>query len=42
MKVEPIQTAVEMFTIAINASGAKGTLTMDWENTRASIAIEAK
>ena len=42
MKVEPIQTAVEMFTIAIKASGAKGALTMEWENTRASVAVEAK
>lgn len=42
MTVEPVQAAVEKFTIAINATGAKGTLTMEWENTRASVAIEAK
>ena len=42
MTVEPVQAAVEKFTIAVNAAGAKGTITMEWENTRASVAIEAK
>jgi hypothetical protein len=42
MTIAPVPAAVEMFTIAVNATGAKGTLTMEWENTRASIAIEAK
>ena len=42
MKVEATPAAVEMFTIAINASGTTGTLSMEWENTRASVAVEAK
>ncbi len=42
MTAEALPAAVELFTIAVAGSGAAGTLTMEWENTRASVAVAAK
>ncbi len=39
MTVEVLPAAVEQFTIAVTASG---TLTMEWEKTRASVAVASK
>lgn len=42
MAVETLQAPVEQFTIAVRGSGAKATLALEWEATRASVAVEAK
>jgi hypothetical protein len=42
MKVRTLGDPVEQFTIKLSGSGKSGTLTMAWETTEASIAIEAK
>jgi hypothetical protein len=42
MTVEALPAAVEHFTIAVTGSGAAGTLTMEWEKTRASVAVASK
>jgi Protein of unknown function (DUF2911) len=42
MKVSKTSAAVENFTIAVDGSGKKCTLNMEWENTRASVEINEK
>jgi hypothetical protein len=42
MKVETLQSDVEMFTITLEKAGAGGVIKMDWEKTRASINFTAK
>ncbi len=42
MSVDSLPTPVEQFTIAVSGSGSAGTLTMEWEKTRASVALSSK
>ena len=42
MKVKALSAPVEQFTIKLAGSGKAGTLTMQWEQTEASIPITAK
>lgn len=42
MTVAALPAAVEQFTITLSASGTKGELALEWEKTRASVAVEAK
>jgi hypothetical protein len=42
LKVEALPAAVEQFTMTLSGTGNTGSLTLEWENTRASVAIEAK
>lgn len=42
MKVSSLPAPVENFTIAFEPSGGGCTMQMDWENTRASVAISVK
>ena len=42
MKVEKLPSPVENFTISFDQSGARCTMRMDWETTRAGIAISEK
>jgi hypothetical protein len=42
MKVSPLPSPVENFTISYPSSGSGCTLQMDWESTRASVDISAK
>ncbi len=42
MKVSPLSTPVEDFTIGFDHGGANCVLYMDWEQTRASVEISAK
>lgn len=42
MKVSKLPSAVENFTISFDKAGAGCTMNLDWETTRASIAITAK
>jgi hypothetical protein len=42
MKVSPLTGAVENFTISFEKTGSGANLNIDWENTRASVAIAKK
>jgi|SRR5271169_278958 len=42
MKVSTLPSPVENFTISFDKSGTGGTLNLDWETTRASVAIVKK
>jgi hypothetical protein len=42
MKVSALSSPVENFTIAFEKSGAGATLNLDWESTRASVAVSKK
>src|SRR6516164_965306 len=42
MKTTPLPTSVENFTISFDKTGTGANLNIDWENTRASVAIAAK
>ena len=42
MKVSALPSPVENFTIAFEKSGAAATLHIDWESTRASVAVSKK
>lgn len=42
MKVEKLSAPVEQFTIALEGSGGKGVIKMEWENTRASVGFTEK
>ena len=42
MKVSTLPAPVENFTISFDKSANGGTLNMDWETTRASVAIGKK
>lgn len=42
MAVAPLSAPVEQFTIAVTGTGAAATLTLEWENTRASVGLSAK
>ncbi len=42
MKVGKTSTAVEMFTINLEGNGSKGKLTLEWENTSASVEFKKK
>jgi hypothetical protein len=42
MKVSTLSAPVENFTISFDKSASGGTLNMDWETTRASVAIDKK
>ena len=42
MKVEPLRQPVEQFTIAIEPSGKRGVLKLEWERTRVSVPVTRK
>lgn len=42
MKVSPLPSPVENFTISFDKSGMGGTMNIDWESTRASVAVSKK
>lgn len=42
MKVSALPSLVENYTMSFDKSGAGGTLNIDWENTRASVAVSKK
>jgi DUF2911 family protein len=42
MKVSPLSSPMENFTIAFDKSGSGCTLSMSWENTKASVDVAAK
>ena len=42
MKVGKTATTVEMFTINLEGNGSKGKLTLEWENTSASVEFKKK
>jgi hypothetical protein len=42
MKVSKAPSAVENFTIAFDQNGARCTLRMEWETTRASVEVSKK
>ena len=42
MKVSSLPTPVENFTISFEKSATGGTMSIDWESTRASVAIGKK
>jgi len=42
MKVSPLSTPVEEFTIGFTPAGSDAMLNMDWEKTRASVKVSAK
>lgn len=42
MAVASTPAAVEQFTIALAADGGQGTLSLEWESTRATVAVAAK
>jgi hypothetical protein len=42
MKRDATPAPVEQFTMTLAGAGPAGTLTLEWENTRASVTVEAK
>ncbi|HKE07140.1 MAG TPA: DUF2911 domain-containing protein, partial [Candidatus Acidoferrum sp.] len=42
MKISALPAPVENFTIAFEKAGAAATLNLDWESTRASVAVSKK
>jgi hypothetical protein len=42
MKVAALPSSVDNFTISFDKSGSGGTMNIDWETTRASVAIARK